>query len=131
MRSEIRRRKRNVVTTLVFGRSNDVGNTTLWLRCDNVIRRRDQDTTKSQRCYNVVCQLGRIIHHVFVITMCWMNLGHFPVKLSVMCTYFFFCVFKRSFVIMHVRHPFWHRGSPGRFQKMSNGIAGAFYTLLQ
>ena len=29
MRSEIRRRKRNVLTMLVFGRSNNVGNTTL------------------------------------------------------------------------------------------------------
>ena len=28
-RSENRRRKHNVVTTLVFGRSNDIGNTTL------------------------------------------------------------------------------------------------------
>ena len=57
-RPEIRRRKRNVVTTLVFRRSNDVGKTTLWLRCDNVTWRRDQDTTKLQRCYKVVCQLG-------------------------------------------------------------------------
>ena len=30
----------------------------LWQRCDNIIRRRDQNTTKTQRCYNVVCQLG-------------------------------------------------------------------------
>ena len=56
-RSESRRRKHNVVTTLVFGRSSDVGKTT-WQRCDNVIWRRDQKATKSQRCYNVVCQLG-------------------------------------------------------------------------
>ena len=38
----------NVVTTLVFGRSNDVGNTT-WQRCDN-IQRRDQNTTKTCVC---------------------------------------------------------------------------------
>ena len=37
VRSEDRRRKHDVVTTLVFGRSNDVGNTTLWQRCDTVI----------------------------------------------------------------------------------------------
>ena len=33
----------------------------LWQRCDNVIRRRDQNTTKTQRCYNVVCQLGKLL----------------------------------------------------------------------
>ena len=59
-RSENRRQKHNVVTMLVFRCSNDVRNTTLWQRCDNVIRRRDQNTTKSYRCYNVVCQLGLI-----------------------------------------------------------------------
>ena len=47
VRSEDRRGKHDVVTTLVFGRSNDVGNTTLWQRCDTVIRRRDQNTTKT------------------------------------------------------------------------------------
>ena len=57
-RSQSQHRKHNVVTTLVFGRSNDVRNTTFWQRCDNVIRRRDQKTTKTKRCYNVVCQLG-------------------------------------------------------------------------
>ena len=36
-----------VVTTLVFGFSNDVGNTTLWQCWDNVIRHRDQNTTKT------------------------------------------------------------------------------------
>ena len=46
-------RNHNVVTKLVFGRSNDVGQ-----RCDNVIRRRDQNTIKTQSCYNV-CQLGK------------------------------------------------------------------------
>ena len=56
---ESRRRKHNDVTTSVFGRSNDVGNTTLWQLCDNVIRRCDQKTIKTQRCYNVVCQLGQ------------------------------------------------------------------------
>ena len=56
--SENRRRKHDVVTTLVFRRSNDVGSTTLWQRCDNVIRCRDQNTTKTQRCYNVMYQLG-------------------------------------------------------------------------
>ena len=45
--SENRRRKHNVVTTLVFDCSNDVGNTTLWQRCDNIIQRRDQNTTKT------------------------------------------------------------------------------------
>ena len=33
--------------------------TTLWQPCDNVIRPRDQNLTKTQRCYNVVCQLGK------------------------------------------------------------------------
>ena len=47
-RSESQGRNHNVVTTLVFGRSNDVGQ-----RCDNVIRRRNQN--KTQSCYNV-CQ---------------------------------------------------------------------------
>ena len=47
VRSENRRRKHDVVTTLVFRRSNDVGSTTLWQHCDNVIRRRDQNTTKT------------------------------------------------------------------------------------
>ena len=46
-RLENRRRKHNVVTTLVFDCSNDIGNTMLWQRCDNVIRRRDQNTTKT------------------------------------------------------------------------------------
>ena len=50
--------KHNVVTTLVFGRSNNVGNTMLCQRCDSVIQRRDQNTTKIQRRYNVMCQLG-------------------------------------------------------------------------
>ena len=45
--SENRRRKHNVVTTLVFSCSNDIGNTTLWQRCDNVTQRRDQNTTKT------------------------------------------------------------------------------------
>ena len=33
--------------TLAFRRSNDDGSTTLWQRCDNVIRRRDQNTTNT------------------------------------------------------------------------------------
>ena len=57
-RLERQRRKDNVATTSVFGRSNDVGNRMFWQRCDNVIRRRDQKTTKTQRCYNVACQPG-------------------------------------------------------------------------
>ena len=46
-RSQNRCHKHNVVTTLIFGRSNDGGNTMLWQRCDNVIQRRDQNTTKT------------------------------------------------------------------------------------
>ena len=46
-RSENRRRKHNVVTTLVFGCSNEVGNTKLLQRCDNVIQHCDQNTTKT------------------------------------------------------------------------------------
>ena len=46
-RSKSPRRKHNVVTTLVFGRNNDVGNATFWQRCDNIIRRRDQNTNKT------------------------------------------------------------------------------------
>ena len=57
--SENCRRKHNVVTTLDFGRSNDVVKTTLWQRCFEVVRRRDQKTTKSQLCQNVVYQLGK------------------------------------------------------------------------
>ena len=38
IRMESRRRKHKVVTTLVFGCSNDVGNTTLWQRFDNGFR---------------------------------------------------------------------------------------------
>ena len=45
--SENRSRKHNVVTRLVFGCSNDVGNTTLWQRCYNVIRCCDQNTIKT------------------------------------------------------------------------------------
>ena len=47
---------------LVFACSNYVGNTTLWQCRDNVIWRRDQNTTKTQSCYNVVCQLGVCIN---------------------------------------------------------------------
>ena len=46
-RSENRRRKHNVVITLVVGHSNNVGNTTFWQRCDKVIRHRGQNTTKT------------------------------------------------------------------------------------
>ena len=46
-RSENRHRKHNVVTMLVFGCSNEVGNTMLRQRCESVIRRRDQNTTKT------------------------------------------------------------------------------------
>ena len=58
-KSEIPRRKHNVVTMLVFGRSNNVGNTMLWQRFDNVIQRRDRKTTKTQHCYNIECQLRK------------------------------------------------------------------------
>ena len=43
-RSENRRRKRNVVT-LVFGRSNDVGNTTLWQRYPTSLPKCKQNLT--------------------------------------------------------------------------------------
>ena len=59
-RSESRSRKHIVATTLVFGRSNDIRSTTLSQSCDNVIRHRDQKTTKTQLCYNVACQLGML-----------------------------------------------------------------------
>ena len=42
-------------------------------RCDDVIRRRDQNTTKNQRCYNVVCHLGKSpalglrLHHTWLL----------------------------------------------------------------
>ena len=46
-RSENGSRKHNVVTTLVFGHSNNVRNTTFWQRFDNVIRHCDQNKTKT------------------------------------------------------------------------------------
>ena len=49
-RSERRRQKRNVVTTLVFGRSKDVGKQ----RCDNVVTRLSDVATKIQPKPNVV-----------------------------------------------------------------------------
>lgn len=55
--SEIRRGKYIIVTTLAFGRSYDVENTTMCQRCFNVIQRRDQTTTNNQRCYSNVCYL--------------------------------------------------------------------------
>ena len=38
-----------VVTMSYFGRSNNVGNTTLWQRCFDVAQRRDEKVTKTQR----------------------------------------------------------------------------------
>ena len=54
---ENRRRKHDVVTTLDFCRSNDVGKATLWQCCFDIVWRRSQKATKNQRCHNVVCQL--------------------------------------------------------------------------
>ena len=67
-------RKYEVVTTLDFGRSNDVWKTTLWRRCSDVTRRHEQKTTKNQRCHNVVCQLG--CYNVVTKSLC--QLGRAP-----------------------------------------------------
>ena len=48
-RSENRHRKHNVVTTLVFGSSNDVGNTTLWQRYPASRPKYNQNLTLVQR----------------------------------------------------------------------------------
>ena len=79
--SENRRRKHNVVTTIEFGRSNDVGKTTLWQRCFDVVRRCNQKTTKNQRCHSVVCQPGWYVpwHSICSRQMNssrWMNMKH-------------------------------------------------------
>ena len=58
-KSEIPRRKHNVVTMLVFVRSNNVGNTMLWQRYENAIQRRDRKTTKTQHYSNIECQLRK------------------------------------------------------------------------
>ena len=65
-RSESRHRKHNVVTMLVFGNSNDAGNTTLWQRYPTSRPKYNQNLTLLQRSvpaaycwlFSYQCRLG-------------------------------------------------------------------------